>query len=468
MRTGPVTGIAFAAMICASAAAARSPLVIGVREYDCKVLARQQEFPNLTTGGPPQMNAWGQVAFFATPASGLYSQIRVGHGEQDGLGRPVTWRVADSDPAVSNVDSFSTPVIEDNGLVVFAGYDETIQQMPPALEAQGIFRIPYFQLLTGDGSPAVKNYGWDTGSPFLGDFSDVSTNSAGTLLFVFADQTLYVGGSSVAASGFTDEQIHPGARAFYAYLASLPAGGQGLYVDDALLDSADGNTSDVAALSVNGDAAPVVSLVRFDYSVAPTRWTIEVESSLAHQVYVDSAIDPVGSTSPTATSLNGHGEVAFSGMVANGSALWRVHCQNMPDLGVGAMSARAIDNAGQIAFVGSDPHTNAFEIVRADPLPGQTQRPSSCVGLSDGMPCDDGYPPAIATCQAGACVATASGLPSSCAGLPDYAPCDGSGAKMPAYCIQLSCVGRPVPEPEARALALAVGIVLIVLVRRRT
>src|SRR5215831_19215280 len=110
MRTGHVPGLALAAVLCASAAEARAPLALEVREYDCKVLARTLEFPNLVSGGPPQMNAWGQVAFYGTPVAGPYPQIRVGHGEPDGLGRPVTWRVADADPAVGNVDAFSAPV----------------------------------------------------------------------------------------------------------------------------------------------------------------------------------------------------------------------------------------------------------------------------------------------------------------------------------------------------------------------
>lgn len=475
MGLGRVTGLLVAALLCASSAGARPPLVMGVHQYDCKILARTQEFPNLGIGGAPEMNAWGQVAFLATPSSRIYQQIRVGHGELDGQGRPLTWRVADSDPAIGNVAPFSVPVIEDNGLVVFSGYDSSIQQPVPALEAQGIFRIPYFQLLRGDGSPVVKNYGWDLTSPFLGDFSDVSTNSAGTLLFDFADQTLYVGlapvaGSGTGINGFSGEQIHPGARAFYAFLSSLPPSSVGIYTDGALLDSADTNSFDFEALSVNGDAVPVVSFVRTDFSGAPTRWTLEVESSLGHQVYVDSAIDPVGSDPPAATSINAWGEVVFSGvLVTNGSELWQVHCQNLPHiLPISpSTSARAINNEGQIAFLGGDSQTGATLFVRADPLPGETQRPTSCTGLPDGTPCDDGYPPAIASCQAGTCVGESTGLPTSCTGLPDYTACDGSSSKTPAYCVQQQCIGRAVPEPGGLSAAIASVAAVAFIARRR-
>ena len=445
-----------------AAQAVRAPLTLGIRNYDCKILARTVEFPGLVFS-PPQMNAWGQVAFLV---NSVYQQIHVAHGELDAAGRPITWRVADSDPAMSNLSMFSLPVIDDNGLVVFAAYDHTINEGLPLLEAQAIFRQPASGFAGGDGLPVVKNSGWDTGSPFDGDFYDPSTNSAGTLLFAFGseDSNLYVGGSLVA-NGFSDPEIHPGARSFYAYLGSAGAGVEGLYVNGALLDSSD--TTTISAISVNGDAVPVVSFVRTDSSA---NWTLEVESNLGHQVYLDSTIDAVGSTVPTATSLNGRGEVVISGLrVANGSELWQVKCQNLPQLGyIGPdTSARAINNEGQIAFIAGDPQSGANLFVRADPIPGQTQLPTSCAGLADGTQCDDGYPPATATCQAGACVGGTTGLPISCAGQPDYTPCDGSASKLPAYCVEQQCVAYPVPEPDELSAVAASVAAAALLVRRR-
>ena len=53
------------------------------------------------------------------------------------------------------------------------------------------------------------------------------------------------------------------------------------------------------------------------------------------------------------------------------------------------ISSRAINDDGQIAFFASTA-TSGSEgfLVRAEPLPGQWARPTSCSGLDDGAPCD--------------------------------------------------------------------------------
>src|SRR5690606_23512336 len=64
-RVRAVPLLAVALLLAASPAAAQRTVVD--REYDCTIIASTREFPyGVDQNGPPPMNAWGQVAFFAS------------------------------------------------------------------------------------------------------------------------------------------------------------------------------------------------------------------------------------------------------------------------------------------------------------------------------------------------------------------------------------------------------------------
>ena len=243
-------------------------------------------------------------------------------------------------------------------------------------------------------------------------------------------------------------------------------------------------------LAVNGNIVPVASWIRLDTATFPQRWTLEFESDLGHKTYVDSSIDPIMpyDVYSVTTSLNAWNEIAFvaTGLMypdpnpdpsrlfvaTNDGQLWRVHCANMqqtfgaPYFVLQEISTRALNDDGQIAFLGRTADFSTF-LVRADPLPGQSARPTSCTGLDDGTPCDDGTPVTISSCHGQVCVGEPTGFATSCDGQPDDTACDAAGAGMQGHCVSQSCVGIS-PVPEAALPADGVLAVLVLLwIRRR-
>src|SRR5690606_22186502 len=102
--------------------AGAQPRTIVDREYDCRIIASTREFPyGVDQNGPPSMNAWGQVAFFArvrTAEGDMATELRVGRGETDGDGVPRTHAVARAGRAADNsplgpFDILSEAMIED-------------------------------------------------------------------------------------------------------------------------------------------------------------------------------------------------------------------------------------------------------------------------------------------------------------------------------------------------------------------
>ncbi|HSJ96775.1 MAG TPA: hypothetical protein VLC53_06875, partial [Myxococcota bacterium] len=201
------------------------------------------------------------------------------------------------------------------------------------------------------------------------------------------------------------------------------------------------------------------------------------------------AVDPVEVFAiPSSTSVNPWAEVAFLSspdgdgetlLAADGDAVWRVVCEDHAALFGNApffdldLSPRAINAEGQIAFRARTsalvPGTGEFQtyVVRADPLPGHGRRPTSCSGLVDGTPCDDGDPETLSACSGGACTGDPIDRPTSCAGLPDDTPCDDGAPATFGYCAAELCVGVPIPEPRPAAAAALALLTLASLRRAR-
>ena len=478
--------------------AARAPLPIVERDYDCKIIASTRELPGLPADDPPRMNAWGQVAFFLLDSSTYRSQIRVGHGDLDGHGHPITHLFAE-DELSSGTSGFylfgvGEPTIEDGGSVVFGGS----RSSATGDGGPGIFRASWFQRVDKNSAPVVQSTGLDPQSPYM-NFPVVSTNSVSSLLFQANDHPrakLYVGGNLVAQDGVDHvvnladnaELIAPGNSSDYGYQAYLDTGESAIFLNGTKRDGVPLSGSVMLiGLAVNGNIVPVASWVRLDQSTFPNHWTIEFESDLGHATYVDSAIDPVGldTVVPLSTSINAWNEVAFlvSGgdrsndtriFVTDGKQLVHVHCRDLqqtfgaPGFTVTEISPRALNADGQIAFLARTATPDTF-LVRADPIPGQSARPTSCTGLDDGTPCDDGNPVTLSSCASQTCVGQPTGLATSCDGVPDYTPCDAAEPGMQGWCVSQSCVGMsPVPESDpSEDGALAALVLFCVRPRRR-
>jgi hypothetical protein len=493
-----VAGLASAAglLIGSDAGATRPPLPIVERDYDCKIIASTRELPGLWNDDPPRMNAWGQVAFLTQDAVTSLTQIRVGHGDLDPQGHPITRLFAQNeDSSGITVFGVGKPTIEDGGFVVFGG----AKTNGNGDGGPAIFRSPWFARVANGSAPVVEGVVLDPTSPYV-DFPVVSTNSVSSLLFQSGDgphRKLYVDSNLVAQEGAggvqtlddTSERIAPGNSSFYGYEALLDTGDDVIVLNGTVRDSVPQSGSVLLyGLAVNGNIVPVASWIRIDAGSFPQRWTLEFESDFGHATYVDSAIDAITPfyTYSFATSINAWNEVAFVAtgndgiddshvFVADGHQLVHVHCPNMQQT-FGAsffvsteISPRALDTDGQVAFLARTASPDETFLVRADPIAGQSARPAACTGLDDGTPCDDGNPVTLSSCHAQVCVGAPTGFATSCEGQPDYTACDAAGPGMQGYCASQSCVGQsPVPEPDLpEDAALAALAVLWLRPRRR-
>jgi hypothetical protein len=280
-----------------------------------------------------------------------------------------------------------------------------------------------------------------------------------------------------------------GLQPFVAWLEPTAMAGVTLLVDGALFDEVpDGFAEQLSGLSLGANQVPITAYSLTVFSPSQ-RWRLGVNTGLGFVPYVDSAVDPVETFAvPSSTSVNAWAEVAFLSspdgdgetlLVADGEDLWRVVCDdhaalfgNLPFFDL-ELSPRAINSDGQIAFRamtgGLVPGTGEFQtyVVRADPLPGHGKRPTSCSGLADGTPCDDGDPETLSACSAGVCTGDPIGRPTSCAGLPDDTPCDDGAPATFGYCAAELCVGVPIPEAHGAPAAAAALLALASLRRAR-
>lgn len=490
-RVRAVPLLAVALLLAASPAAAQRTVVD--REYDCTIIASTREFPyGVDQNGPPPMNAWGQVAFFAssrTEAGETITELRVGRGEVDGQGRPRTHAVARAGRSFSNAplgpfDVLSEAVIEDAARVVFLASDPPTGGPP----GQGVYRV-----LTNhpaDLKPAPLYATEAIGGSFLGFGGLGGANPRSVVFFASRAEgsAWYRDGGVVARDGdggiesiVAPVLIHP-FQPWLAYAALLPGPqyGAAVIVDESRYDEATGLAAAFRGVSIGGGVFPVVAYARSGIPGIDT-WELVRHDGLGASVLVDADEDPFEFfADPRETSVNSRGDVAFVAsptgdgdtlLVADGGdVIHRVVCADMfatfdsivfSDL---ALSPRGMNGDGQIAFLartpGLVPETGGSQtfLVRADPRPGAGAPPSSCAGLLDGTVCDDGDPVTFAVCVEGACVRDpVNGPPTSCLGQPEETVCDDGDPATISFCVSGQCVGipLPVPAPDGRASALA-------------
>ena len=497
-------GSALLATALAAPPVGAQPRTIADRTYDCTIIASTREFPyGVDRNGPPPINAWGQVVFFAssrTEAGEAVTEIRVGRGETDSEGVPRTHTVARAGRTFDNrplgpFDLVSEAVIEDGGRVVFRGWDPPTGG-PPGV---GIYRVFTNHPATVKPVPLYATVG--LGGSFTG-LELIDANPSHVLYYASTDeeQGYYRDGALVARMGENDIQVvqeivlHP-FQPWVAFTASLenPSGRAAVYVNGAQRAVGSDASSGFFGLSIGGSAFPLAAWSRVFVPGVDT-WQLVRHDGSGAAVFVDADEDPFEFfASPRETSINTRGDIAFISspdgdgdtlLVADGGdVIHRVVCADMletfgstvfSDL---ALSPRGMNGDGQIAFLARTPElvpetgeSQTF-IVRADPRPGEGAPPTSCVGLADGTVCDDGDPATLAVCSANECVPDpVNGLPTSCVGLPQETLCDDGDPTTIAFCSQGQCIGfpLPVPEPGGAAAALVALAALAGTARRRS
>lgn len=466
---------------CATApATSAAPHPIVDRVYHCTLIARAQDLAPLGTDGFPSINAYGQVAFATRSPEAVYdSEIRVGYGDEAN-GVPQTRRVARGSLAGSApfLTVFGAS-IDNSGRVVFMG-----EGFLPSFLGRGIFRVPHHAWDGSVPTPLVETNQSSPASPFVGF---LGLPIAGTHDVMFS-ASYFVNGAPPQRTGlFRNEHLEVDGQAdeyvfdagpsrAYAHLrdaGTFPNQTLQLFLRTQQVDSVPFETGWISGLSVATNVSGSVSYGRFQGSGFEVRVWAGVP-----QVYVDSDDDALFAANSAAfdvpTSINPYGEVALVAgdgsysfrrvFMADGAVIHRVLCEN-DGIFAANVGARAINAAGQIAFLGTDGGGQAV-VARADPLQGL---PVSCTGRSAGTPCDDGDPETAARCTAGGqCVGEAVVRPTSCLLEPDDTPCDDGDPETLAYCENSQCVAVPltVPEPAARA-SLLLGVAALARWARR-
>jgi hypothetical protein len=473
-----------AALALASPAAAQR--TIADREYDCRIIASTRQFPyGVDRGGPPSLNAWGQVVFFAdtrTEAGEAVTELRVGRGETDAHDVPESWAVTRAGRAFDGsplgpFDVLQEAAIEDAARVVFLALDPPTGGAP----GQGIYRV--FTDHPPQLKPPPLRATEAIGGVFQG-FDPLPTLGANPGYVVFSGFTasglaFYRNGSVVAKAGEggiagvgPPVLLHP-FQPWVAFLAGLegPGNPAGVVVDGSVYDQSQMGQGAFGGLSLGGSVLPVAAYTRSGFPGIAT-WHLVRNGGSGPTVLVDADVDPFEPfAAPIETAVNTRGDVAFVSsptgdgdtlLVADGGdVIHRVVCRDMFanfgslvffDL---ALAPRGMNGEGQIAFLARTgfpvPETGDFEtfVVRADPLPGQGALPTSCAGLDDGSACDDGDPITFAACAGGLCDADpVASPPTSCVGLPDDSACDDGDADTVSFCSSEACVGMPLPVPE--------------------
>jgi len=392
-----------------------TPLVVQDAQYHCTMIATDTQFPN-GFGAEPAINALGDVVFTALAPDVSSVELRAGDGNLV-AGQPETSLVTTTGPTGEFLH-IASPVIDDEGWVTFWVREHEPDPLS-GVHPTGVYRKRQTAAPTAQSTPVVRDARADPLSPFL-DIQEGSSDASTTGMVVFnalrADSTrgVFRGFSASGAAPVAIQyqggvglvgpaRIHPGRRNWNAFAGTLPSGVGALFVNGSVAESHAGCCS---AVSIHGASEPIVSYAQLEEPLSGDMQLV-VRRGTNAQVYVDSAVDPVGDfySNP---SVNGYGELAFTSdntlFVADGETLRRVVCPNIGSLGGIDISSRAINNRGQIAF-----QRAGFQIMRADPLPGPlgTARPdaASCASLPVGTPCDDGDPESVAYCDGDACIA---------------------------------------------------------------
>jgi hypothetical protein len=376
-----------------------------------------------------------------------------------------------------------SPSIDNSGRVAYLGHGF----LPSGLGV-GIFRERIYRG-TSLPTPLVETLQSDASSPirgFLGEllpdhaevfFKASYTDGGLQRTGMFRNNTLDLDLSAIPDLQYAGEYAYDagGSRAYAIQLdiGSYPNIESRLYLGKQQVDSVPSGISEISGLSVASNVGGMVSYGRFDGAGFEVR--VWAGTPL---VYVDSDDDALvasgGAGLGVPTSINDYGEVALVAgdgaeaarrvFLADGDVIHRVLCKNdgiLPHL----IGSRAINSAGQIAFIGADGQGQAV-VARADPLQGL---PVSCAGLDAGSVCDDGDPETAATCIEGECRGNPIERPTSCMVEPDDTPCDDGDPATLAFCENTECVpvSLSVPEPGAPALLLAAVAALALLLRHK-
>lgn len=450
-----------AGLVAGGTAADAAPRPVVDRFYDCRVIARSTEFP--PSPGGASMSASGTVAFFHASPSGL-EEIRVGDGELDDQGVPISHAIARVGGNGTFEGPFSRPSINDSGQVAFGAVGEN--SLP---EGQGGFWVvPYDHSASAPAGPR-----YFPGGPFSDSRGSGQINAFGVPLFISSFETnpqrtgLFRGGNlefeptSPDFQGFGDYVSTRGGSDDYAFEATVgqfPNQESQLFFPGGIVDSV-ALPGAIVGLSIGGGRA---SYVRFEPN---GEWRLLVTGQFPPaSERVDSTEDAIDASNFPgewpATSINGYGDVAFEAIdatlggrrifVADGQQIGRMVCQNGITFG-GGLGSRSFNSDGQIVFGGRLPDGVTLVIARADPIDGL---PASCSALADETPCSDGDPETDARCEGGECIGVGPGRPTSCVGLPNDTPCDDLVPETFAYCDDAIC--RTAPEAEgALAITLA-------------
>jgi len=476
MRSPLLSGALAAAMVVASAPAslaASHPVVD--RNYHCTRIARAQDLAPLGANSMPSINAYGQVAFATGQTEDPFeSEIRTGYGDEI-AGVPQTRRVALGRQAGGAAFLVvSLPSIENSGRVVYFG-----EGFLPSGLGSGIFRARFDS--GGSLAPTPLVEAAVLGEP-LPDATEVFfkapyTDGASQRTGLFRNDTLELDLSGIPALQYAGEYAYD-AGGSGAYAIQLDIGSylnieSRLYLRTLQVDSVPSGIGLISGLSVASNVDGMVSYGRFEGAGFEVR--VWAGTPL---VYVDSDDDALAAANAAAydipTSINAYGEVALVAgdgaaaarrvFTADGEVIHRVLCENDGILALG-IGSRAINAAGQIAFLGVDGQRQAV-VARADPLQGL---PVSCAGQGEGSACDDGDPETAATCIEGACHGNPIERPTSCLAEADDTPCDDGNPATLAFCENGACVPVPlsVPEPDASSLVLAAIAAFALLPRHR-
>lgn len=485
MQSRFLRGVLAPALVVASASSSSAaPHPVVDRVYHCTLIARDQDLAPLGVSGRASINAYGQVAFGAGQLEEPFeSEIRIGYGDEVG-GVPLTRLVARGSGAGGAAFlGVGAPSIDNSGRVAYLG-----NGFLPSGLGSGIFReriylgaslpTPLVETLQSDASSPIRGF---QGEPlpdhaevfFKASYTDGGPQRTG----MFRNSTLDLDLSAIPDLQGAGEYAYDagGSRAYAIQLdiGTFPNIESRLYLGTQMVDSVPSAISQISGLSVASNVGGMVSYGRFDGAGFEVR--VWAGTPL---VYVDSDDDALVASGPSGpgvpTSINDYGEVALVAgdgaeaprrvFLADGDVIHRVVCENdgiLPHL----IGSRAINSAGQIAFVGEDGQGQAV-VARADPLQGL---PISCAGLDAGSACDDGDPETAATCIEGECRGNPIERPISCLVELDDTPCDDGDPATLAFCENTECVPVPlsVPEPDAPALPLAALAALVLLLRHR-